>query len=148
MFRTFVALLIALVFASSASAIVETTRITAVAATASQNSNMVTTPPTVKGMIVVMDVTAGAVLLLDLKIQAFSPGANAWVTFSADCPSTGGITGVSTTVCFIGPDGSNVAGHYAANDFLVVLPDVFRILVTHGNATAATYTVHTQWVRR
>jgi hypothetical protein len=149
MMHKLLALLASLLFlAGPAAAIEETLRITASAATATQNSETIHLPPTVNGIIVTLDVTGGATLLLDINVEAYSPGAGAWFAWAGDCPSSGGVTGVSVTRCFFGPKGSSSGGHYAINDLLVMLPTVFRVSIVHGNANAATYTVRTIWVRK
>ncbi|MDH3883530.1 MAG: hypothetical protein OET63_04890, partial [Desulfobacterales bacterium] len=86
--------------AGPAVAIDEDLRITAAAATSDQVSGTITLPPTVNGMIVVMDVTVAVGVLLDIGVEFYSPGAGAWVEWAGNCPSAGGITGTGTTVCF------------------------------------------------
>ena len=141
-------LLLVLLLAVPAGAVQEDLRITATAATTDQVSGTITRPPDADGVIVLVNVTAGAVLLLDVNMEFFSISKNAWQVWTTDCPAAGSITGVGLFACVFHPEG--VTTHYGINvgSQKVMVPSEFRVLVDHGNATAATYTVRTQWIKR
>jgi hypothetical protein len=86
-----------------------------------------------RGVLVVLDVTAGSSLSLTLSIQAYDPASGKAVTLAT---ATTAVTGVSTN-SYLLYAGSN-AGLTVT---LGVLPNVFRISVTHTNANSATYSV-------
>lgn len=141
------ALLLSLMFLA-APAVAEDLRITAAAATADQFSTTITRPPTAEGAIIIVDVTIGVALLLDVNMDFYDYTLGAWRSWFINCPTAGFITGVGTFACVAHPRGEIT--HYSANvgPQFVVVPSEFRIWVNHGNATAATYTVRTQWIRR
>lgn len=85
------------------------------------------------GLVVVLDVTAGSVLLLTLAIQRKDPASGKYVTIL----TSASVTGVSTNTYKVHPDLAAVA-NLTVND---VLAGTFRVVVTHGNATSCTYTV-------
>lgn len=115
----------------------------AVAATTSQTSVAIKRRPSgAQGILLSIDVTAGAVLLLDLGVEVYSEALEAWVGIENNVPSAGGITGVSTTHATIGPFTASDSNIDHRN--LQLLPKM-RINVDHGNATAATYAVYAQW---
>jgi hypothetical protein len=127
----------------------EQNAITASAATTTQTSALIFKPQDAKGLVVYVDVTVGAVLLLDLSIKAYFPNTTDTVTWFGLCPSADGITGVSSTTCvYTAWGGSNLGQNYGTDidDFAGILPQLFYLEVVHGNVTAATYTVDYQWL--
>lgn len=124
----------------------ETLHITATAATSTQSGGSVTRPLWATGMIVVVGVTAGSTLLLDVSVQGYSPSLDAWFDWTINCPSVSAITGVGTTVCYFGHGGEPAS--YEIPEKIVTLPEVMRLWVDHTNANPATYTIRTQWVSR
>lgn len=123
----------------------ETVQITAAGATSDQSSALIYPELWADGLIVIVDVTAPASgLLLDVDLYYWSASMNAFTLWSPNLPSNQGITGESTTFVTIIPDG--LYTHYAIAERVAGLPPSFKILVDHGNATAATYTVRTQWL--
>jgi hypothetical protein len=85
-----------------------------------------------RGIKLVVDITAGAVLSITPKIEGVDS-----LSGKAFALLTGAVaTGVSTVVMTVYP-GATAAANVAAND---MLPDQVRVTITHGNGTAATYT--------
>jgi hypothetical protein len=126
----------------------ETLQLTATGATASQATPLIAKLPNAVGIVVTVDVTGGAGLLIDMNIKYYSDLDQAYYFWSIDCPSTSGITGTGTYHCAFLSEGISTGGHYAIDDRIVMLPQAFQIFIQHNNATAATYTVRTQWVLR
>jgi hypothetical protein len=143
MTRKILALLLALALSVPAAALPnaidpDPTRVMTVSAgTADQTSAELTLPTEFSGMLCILQVTAGTTLLLDLNMQARN-STGTWTTIAVDSPSAGGITGISTTFIGYYPSGST-AGTYSVK--AVAIPRAFRMLVNHGNANAATYTL-------
>jgi hypothetical protein len=86
-----------------------------------------------KGGHFVIDVTAGATLSIVPTIDGQDPSSGKWYNILTGVA----ITAVGTTVLRIYP-GLAAAANLAVSD---VLPSVWRLVMTHGNANAATYTV-------
>lgn len=118
--------------------------LTVTAGTADQATPEMALAPGYAGILLTLQVTAGTTLLLDMNLQ-FRNSAGTWVTMVADMPSAGGITGVSTTHRLIYPHAVSGAS-LTVGLTQVPIPHVFRILVNHGNANAATYTLDVQAV--
>ncbi len=140
--KTILALILAMLLAAPAGAAsygtTEPDRVMTVAGgTADQNSAELSIPPDFKGLLCVLQVTAGAVLLLDLNMQARN-SVGTWTNIAVDSPSAGGITGVSTNYIAYYPSAAT-GGTYSLKQSAI--PRSFRMLVNHGNATAATYTL-------
>jgi len=145
LFSRIAALLFVLTFiAGPAVAVEENLQITATAATTDQLSGTITRPPypPAAGLIVIVDVTAGVTLLLDVNLQIYVPSKDTWYNWAINC---GSFTAIGTYACAYVPKG-NIA-HYVIVEEGVMVPSEFRILIDHGNANAATYNVYTQWVR-
>ena len=85
------------------------------------------------GVVVVLDVTAGATLSLVTTIQRKDQASGKYVTVF----TSAAVTGVSTNTYKIHP-GITAVANLTVND---VLTGTFRVVVTHGNATSCTYTV-------
>ncbi len=81
----------------------------------------------------IIDVTAGSTLSITPTIDAFDPASGKWYNMLTGVA----ITATGTTVLRIYP-GITPAANVAVSD---VLPPVWRLVMTHGNANAATYTV-------
>ena len=86
-----------------------------------------------RGIHVVVDITAGAVLSLVVTIQGKDPVSGKYYTLLASAA----LTGVSTTVLRVYPALLAVA-NTIAND---IVPRTWRVDVAAGNATSATYSV-------
>lgn len=80
-----------------------------------------------------IDVTAGTSLSLTPTIDGFDTASGKWFNILTGTA----ITGVVTTTLRVFP-GFTIAANLVAND---VLPPIWRFVMTHGNANAATYTV-------
>jgi len=118
--------------------------ITATGATTIQTSEIISKPKDAKGLLVIMDVTGpGSGLLLDVNMSAYSPTLNTTTNHALNCPSPGGITGTSRTWCAYVP--YNITSQ-TITDFLVHIPNQFKLYVDVGNATPATYTLYYQWL--
>lgn len=117
--------------------------ITATAATATQYSSVFDVPPWAKGMVLLFDVTAGSTLLLDVNVEGYSGTLNKYGSWYLNCPSNGGVTGVSTTWCLYYPHNTS---EVAIGVNIVPMLTQFRAYVHHGNTNAATYTVHVLWI--
>lgn len=85
------------------------------------------------GLVVVLDVTVGALLDLITTIQRKDIASGKYVTIL----TSAAVTGVSTNTYKVYPGIAAVA-NLTVND---VLTGTFRVVVTHGNATSCTYTV-------
>jgi hypothetical protein len=81
----------------------------------------------------VIDITAGAALSLTPTIDGFDKASGKFYNILTGTA----LTGVGTTILRVYP-GLVVAANATVND---LLPQVWRFVMTHGNATAATYTV-------
>ncbi len=81
----------------------------------------------------VIDVTAGSTLSLTPTIDAFDTVSGKWYNILTGTA----ITATGTTVLRIYP-GVTAQANAAASD---VLPPIWRLVMTHGNANPATYTV-------
>ncbi len=86
-----------------------------------------------KGGHFIIDVTVGATLSITPTIDAFDPASGKWYNILTGVA----ITATGTTVLRVYP-GVTAAANVAVSD---VLPPVWRMVMTHGNANAATYTV-------
>lgn len=86
-----------------------------------------------KGGHFVIDITAGATLSITPSIEAFDKASGKWYQLLAGSA----LTATGTTVLKVYP-GVTAAANLAASD---VLPPVWRLVMTHGNTNAATYTV-------
>ena len=118
----------------------EVTILTAAAATATQTSNEFVIPSRFEKFLLYMDVTVGADLLLDMELQAYLPGPDAWIVYATNIPSEEGITGTGKKTSVIG----TAATDSTLNDLRLPLGGKLRVVVTHGNETAATYKVYIQ----
>lgn len=85
------------------------------------------------GLVVVLDVTAGATLSLTVDIQRKDVASGKYVTLL----TSAAVTGVSTNTYKVGL-GLTAATNLTVNDLVT---GTFRVVVTHGNATATTYSV-------
>ena len=118
--------------------------ITAVGAEETQTSALIVKPMGAKGVLAWIEITAGAVLLLDINMGLYSPTVDVYQTnYASDCPSAGGGTGIGRLQCLFYP--------LAADDTpigvkRIPLPNLFNLIVVHGNATAATYVLYYQWI--
>jgi len=110
----------------------EGTLLPSVARTATATSDDVTISSGT-GVVITLDVTAGATLSLTTVIQRKDPASGKYVTLL----TSAAVTGVSTNTYKVHPDLTAVT-NLVAND---VLTGTFRVVVTHGNATSCTYTV-------
>jgi hypothetical protein len=124
--------------------ITEKIAITATAATSDQSSGEIVKPRSASAVAAWLEVTAGSTLLLDVNLQTYSPTEAAFANYLVNCPSNGGVTGVSSTVCVFGPH--NVSNDYLVSDKSGFVPTRFQFLVEHGNANAATYVLYYQWM--
>jgi hypothetical protein len=86
-----------------------------------------------RGICAVIDITAGTTLSLTLRIQHLDPISGKYVNIL----SSAALTGVGTTRLIVYP-GCVAAANAVANE---PLPELYRIVVNHGNANAATYKV-------
>lgn len=86
-----------------------------------------------RGVIVFFNVTAGAVLSLTVTIQGKDPASGTYYTLLSGAAETGVIARNYTVHPAI-TETANV-------DAAVVLPFTWRVVVTVGNATSATYSV-------
>jgi hypothetical protein len=86
-----------------------------------------------QGVVVVLDVTAGSTLSLTVAIQRKDVASGKYVTVLTGAA----VTGVSTNTYKVYP-GLTAAANLTVND---VITGTFRVVVTHGNATSATYSV-------
>jgi hypothetical protein len=117
--------------------------ITATDVTSTQTSAVIDKPKDARGLVVLVKVSAGSGLLLDVNILIRSPGADSNTNWVLDCFSDG-ITGVNTWGCAYVPDG--VAAAYTILRKNVMIPNQFTIQVSHGNATECSYVVYYQWL--
>lgn len=85
------------------------------------------------GIHVTLDVTIAGTGSVTLTIQGYDPTSGKYYTLLAGAA----VTTISTNVYKVFP-GAPVAANVSAND---CLPHDFRILVTHNNANAITYSV-------
>lgn len=85
------------------------------------------------GVIVVLDVTAGAALSLTLSIKGKDTASDKYWNILSSVV----VAGVGTTIYKVYPGITPVANQAVAD----LIPDIFQVEVVHGNATAATYTV-------
>jgi hypothetical protein len=120
--------------------------ITATAATSTQSSALIYKPLWATGLFLILDITAGSTLALDVYLQAYSPGAAAYVDWLTEVPTTE-LTGVSETGFVFTALGIVTGGHYNVEDRVVMLPPQFRVQVTHDNANEATYVLYGQWIK-
>lgn len=87
-----------------------------------------------KGCHVIIDITAkGTTISITPTIQGKDPLSGKYYTILTGTA----ISTVSTTVLRVYP-GITVSANASVND---IIPSEFRILMTHGNATSATYSV-------
>lgn len=86
-----------------------------------------------QGVVVVFDVTAGSTLSLVLTIQRKDVASGKYVTVLTSAT----VTGVSTNTYKVYP-GLTAATNLTVND---IITGTFRVVVTTGNATSATYSV-------
>lgn len=86
-----------------------------------------------QGVVVVFDVTAGSTLSLVLTIQRKDVASGKYVTLLTGAA----VTGVSTNTYKVYP-GLTAATNLTVND---IITGTFRVVVTAGNATSATYSV-------
>lgn len=125
----------------------EKTAITAAGATADQSSALITRPPTAKSLLTMVEVTAGAVLLLDLNIDYYSTAKTAYYEYLINVPTAEGMTGTGQWWCVWGvPTTLTNDLKTTIEDKGAILPNLFRLRMDHGNATAATYNVYYQWL--
>ena len=118
--------------------------------TSDQTSGEFRRPRGAKSLIIVIDVTAGAVLLLDLHHLYYVEGTEAWKTSIQNLPAgAGGITGVSTSHIVFGLQGQREDSDLPEEATFVYrhvpLFERNQIFIDHGNGTAATYKVWIQW---
>jgi hypothetical protein len=151
--RILLALLAVLLFVPSAAvsdwrtdAVIEHVAITATAATTDQTSAIIKKPTAARGVSILIDVTVGSTLLIDAQIRMWSHQLNDTVNWSSVCPAADGITGVSETLCVYYPSAATNGAPGIDEDFVLPLPNFFKIFVDHGNANAATYVVYYQWL--
>lgn len=95
-----------------------------------------------KKYLLFLDVTAGSTLLLDVSIDMHLGGPDVWTPLIADIPSGGGITGVSLNVFAITQ--SDPIGDAIPEDYRIPMGGNNRVVITHGNANAATYDLYIQ----
>lgn len=92
-----------------------------------------------RGLHLVIDVTAvTSTPSVVPTVDAYSPLANKWYNLLTGVA----ITATGTTVLKIYP-GIATAANAAASD---VVPDTFRVVMTHGNANSITYSVEAHLV--
>lgn len=117
------------------------------AGTSDQTSGEFRRPSGAKSLIIAVNVTAGAVLLLDVHLEYFNEGVDGWKAVINNVPGLGSITGISTTHVVFGPHGltadSDLLADMAYRNIPLFVKN--RIKIDHGNATAATYKVWAQW---
>ncbi len=150
MFKRFASLFMVLLFAfvvlgsgaADAKKYAEQTILTAAAADTSQTSDTFVVAKKTEKFLLYIDVTAGATLLLDLRIDVFLPGPNAWFTLIDNLPGVGGITGTGITAVTV--TGSGSLADTLALDSRISIGGEMRVFVTHGNGNAATYKVYIQ----
>jgi hypothetical protein len=124
--------------------IAENTAITATDATSDQTSALIQKPRHAVGLVTWLKVTAPpSGLLLDIDMEFYSPTVDDYVLYFENCPNPQ-ITGASTSMCVWNQ--FNPSNDYTPDDQVGFLPTYFRLLVMHGNATAATYVLHYQWL--
>ena len=111
--------------------------LTGTGATTDQISEIFVIPKAAKNFRLSVDVTVGASLDLQVTLQAWLETTDDWIDLVVGIP-TSPITEVSTTPMLFGAPAAD-SDIQAAN---VPIVGTFRAVVVHGNATAATYTVH------
>jgi hypothetical protein len=86
-----------------------------------------------KGGHFIIDITAGATLLVTPTVDGFDPSSGKWYNIITGTA----LAATGTTVLRVYP------GLVPATNLTVadVLPSVWRLVMTHGNSNAATYTV-------
>ena len=112
------------------------------ARTATTTSKEFTVPVNKTGLLVTIEVTVGATLLIDFDLEVELPGAAAWLPISIDAPSAQGITGTGTTTRFYGPPFVDSAH----DDQRVPIGGNLHVVVRHNNANSATYQVWAQFI--
>lgn len=85
-----------------------------------------------RGAVLTVDITAGSTLSITPKIEGVTSSGAVYTILTGTA-----LTGVSTTALRVFP-GATASANSIAND---VLPQNIKVTLTHGNATAATYTV-------
>ena len=115
------------------------------AGTATQTSQQLNTPMAA-GLLLRAKVTAGAVLLLTLAVDMWLDDSAEWIEY---CKAGAALSGVSNASYLpspalgaapplvpVGAVGADMTG-----SFCLPVPDLWRVRMIHGNATASTYTV-------
>lgn len=111
--------------------------LTSSAQTTDQTSEVFVVPKPSRRFALAVDVTVGSALDLKITLQMLVDGLNKWIDLVVGVPLVA-ISGVSTTAAMFG----DMAESSEMDSVGVSVRGQLRAVVVHGNATAATYTVH------
>lgn len=115
--------------------------------TTDQTSEVIVKPAGARGMYIIIDVTAaGGTLSMDILLKIYSHGLGDALNWSQTCPSAGGITGVSETVCVFYPTAQTNGAGTIDEDFVLALPSYMKIMMDVDDTTTATYDVYYGWL--
>lgn len=95
------------------------------------------------GVLLSVLVTAGATLSLTPKIQFSPDGGATWIDY---CVITAALTTTGNVSYLVYPGILASADGAVTESFNLPLPRVWRLVVTHGNANSATYSVQAMYL--